>query len=710
MKNGLVIICLLGIMFHSPFVAAQDTLSRGERLDSSVVTAAYPVSKGNRYVVSTQMSGRIVSAVGENDVLKAVAFRPGISQGVEGTQAFFVRGSGIGGNRIELDGVPLYRSSHLLGLVSSFPSEMISQMSFTTGGFQPSSGNLTSSLTEISLKQDIAPRFGGSVSLSPYMEGVFLEAPIGSRFTARASFRISPALALANKIVSAYGEKGSSFAISDIGGKAYDAMASFVWTPLKGVNLNGFYFRTEDAFSYAYGKDAQDYSSQEEAFKLGASWDAGRWGNLSGMWYRSSSNAVHQERFIWGSVEGQERVALSMGGGSAETGVKLQYTLSLLNYFTLDVGWDYSSRKMEYESRQEVTGRSVDTGSEANTQYSLSAPFVQIGFKKEHWIDARASARYSHYKLGGQAYAQPLVYKDIDIHAISDFYVWGSRGIEVSFDKASQYYHTLEGLPSGWGQDLMVACDETFPAERMKQLYVGVFGTEQFDKTKSLSYYAGYYWRELDGLIGFKHASHVFGMRDNIDSEDIVPGSGWSRGVELSATFDSPRVSVEASYTYSNTHRHYPELNFGRPFRFRFDRPHMLKATGSYLFATHPAKKSGTMEHRANLSVDLSSGSLMTISQGYVETPYPGMPVLSEDRTGYQDFGQLNNFRLPLYFRVDAGYVFTWKWTRSELLLNASIFNILNRHNIYQYFYEDGKWRSLSILPIMPSLRVQFSF
>ena len=217
MKNSLVIICLLGIMFHSPFVAAQDTLSRGERLDSSVVTAAYPVSKGNRYVVSTQMSGRIVSAVGENDVLKAVAFRPGISQGVEGTQAFFVRGSGIGGNRIELDGVPLYRSSHLLGLVSSFPSEMISQMSFTTGGFQPSSGNLTSSLTEISLKQDIAPRFGGSVSLSPYMEGVFLEAPIGSRFTARASFRISPALALANKIVSAYGEKGSSFAISDIG-------------------------------------------------------------------------------------------------------------------------------------------------------------------------------------------------------------------------------------------------------------------------------------------------------------------------------------------------------------------------------------------------------------------------------------------------------------------------------------------------------------
>ena len=710
MKSSVALAFFFFISVCSLPVGAQDTLSRGVRLDSSVVVATYPASKGNRYIVSSQMSGRIVSVVGENDVLKAVAFRPGISQGVEGTQAFFVRGSGIGGNRIELDGVPLYRSSHLLGLVSSFPSEMISQMSFTTGGFQPSSGNLTSSLTEISLKQDIVPRFGGSVSLSPYMEGVFLEAPIGSRFTARASFRISPALALANKIVSAYGEKGSSFAISDIGGKAYDAMASFVWRPLKGVNLNGFYFRTEDAFSYVYGKDAQDYSSQEEAFKLGASWDAGRWGSLSGMWYRSFSNAQHQERFLYESSAGQQKVSLSMGGGTAETGVRLQYALTLFKSLTVDVGWDYSDRQMSYESRQEAVSRQIDTGRGVDTRYSLSAPFVQLAFKKERWVDARVSSRFSRYKLSGLSSVQPQVYNDVDYHAISDFFLLGSRGIEVSFDRVSQYFHLLEGLPSGWGQDIAVSCNEMFPAERMKQAYVGLFGTEQFGKTGKLSYYAGYYWRSHEGLVGFKHASYVFGMRDGADRQDMVTGIGWSRGMEMSAAWESRRVNAELSYTYSQTMRHYPEMNMGKPFRFRFDRPHMLKATGSYLIAFKATRGGRTLEHRANLAADLSSGSLMTASQGYVETPYPGMPILSEDRTGYQDFGQLNNFRLPIYFRVDAGYVFTCKWTRFELLLNASVFNLLNRHNVYQYFYEDGKWKSLSILPIMPSLRVQFSF
>jgi len=701
---------ILLMLFYSIPLEAQDILGRGEQLDSSVVVSTYPYSKGNSHVVSAQMSERVISALGENDILKVLSFRPGISQGVEGTQAFFVRGSGIGGNRIELEGVPLYRSSHLLGLVSSFPSEMISQMSFTTGGFQPYSGNLTSSLTEISLKQEIAPHFGGSVSLSPYMEGAFMEVPIGSRFTARASFRISPALALANKIVSAFGETGKSFAISDIGGKAYDAMASFAWAPFKGMNLSGFYFRTEDVFGYLYGKDAQDFSSSEEAFKLGASWDTGRWGRLSGMWYRSFSNALHQERFIWGSVDGQEKVALSMGGGSAETGVRLQYALSLLNYFTFDIGWDYTARQMGYDSRQEVAARQIDTGAGADTRYALSAPFVQLAFKKERWVDARLSARFSRYSLGRESSTQALVFNDVDFHAISDFYLLGPRGVEVSFDRVSQYFHLLEGLPSGWGQDMTVACDESFPAERMLQAYVGVFGTERFDKSSQLSYYAGYYWRNQEGLIGFKHASYVFGMRDGVDRQDIVSGNGWSRGVELSATWESRRLNAEVSYTYSQTMRYYPDLNMGKPFRFRFDRPHMLKATGSYLFASRPAKKGGRVEHRASLSADLSSGSLMTVSQGIVETPYPGMPVLAPERTQYQDLSDLNNFRLPTYFRVDAGYLFTYRWNRYELLLNASIFNLLNRHNVYQYFYEDGKWKSLSILPIMPSLRVQFSF
>ena len=707
--KAIVGLSLMSLLLYSSPVRAQDSLGRMERLDSSMITAYHQHARGNSYVVSTQMTSRIVSTFGENDVLKAIALRPGVSQGIEGSQAFFVRGAGIGGNRIELDGVPLYRSSHLLGLTSSFPSEMISQMCFTTGGFHPASGNLSSSLTEVFLKEDIASRFRGSVSLSPFMEGAYLEAPLGSRFTARASFRISPAFALAGRLVNGLGQSANSLAIDDIGGKAYDALASFVWKPWNAITLNGYYYRTEDAFNYLYGKDDQDFSSNEEAFKIGASWNAGRWGSLSGLWYRSINHVLHQERFLWGSAKGQDTVGLSMESGTAETGVRLQYTLALFKLFSLDLGWDYSARQMDYKTHQGFAVQQVDTGVSDKSSYSISAPFAQLSLHNNRWIDARVSARFSRYALLTAERAAPAIAHDVDIHAISDFFVLGSRGIEISYDRSAQFFHVLEGLPSGWGQDLMLAGNTQFPAEHMRQVYLGVFGKEQFDKNRSLSYYAGYYWRDLSGLIGFKHASHVFGMRDEIDENDIVSGTGWSRGLEMSLSLNTPLVEAEISYTHSDTWRHYPDLNYGKPFRFRFDRPHMLKSAGSYLFFSRPAKR-GSMEHRVNLVIDFSSGSLMTVSQGLVYDMFPGMPVMSEDRTAYLDLSQLNNFRLPLYFRVDAGYIYTRKWFKSELLLNASIFNVLNRHNVYQYFYEDGKWRSLSILPIMPSLRVQYSF
>ena len=63
-----------------------------------------------------------------------------------------------------------------------------------------------------------------------------------------------------------------------------------------------------------------------------------------------------------------------------------------------------------------------------------------------------------------------------------------------------------------------------------------------------------------------------------------------------------------------------------------------------------------------------------------------------------------------MYFRVDAGYSFTWVKEGSEYELFLSVMNLLNRKNVYQYFFEDGKWKQLSILPVMPTLRFTWRF
>ena len=60
---------------------------------------------------------------------------------MEGTLGIFVRGGDTSGNGLYFDGVPLYVTSHLLGLFSVIPPEMADKADFYKGGLPATSGS-----------------------------------------------------------------------------------------------------------------------------------------------------------------------------------------------------------------------------------------------------------------------------------------------------------------------------------------------------------------------------------------------------------------------------------------------------------------------------------------------------------------------------------------------------------------------------------------
>ena len=64
------------------------------------------------------------------DVIKTLQMMPGVSSGTELLSGFYVHGGNGSDNLFLLDGVPIYQSSHLLGLFSAFNSDVISSMDF----------------------------------------------------------------------------------------------------------------------------------------------------------------------------------------------------------------------------------------------------------------------------------------------------------------------------------------------------------------------------------------------------------------------------------------------------------------------------------------------------------------------------------------------------------------------------------------------------
>ena len=116
------------------------------QLDGVTVYSAYSsTNKGSSYKYSALQAGSSISVIGEPDILRHISSLPGVSQGIESSLGLFVRGGNNGSNGLYFNDVPMYVSSHLMGMFSVFPADMVNEATFYMGGLPALKGNQSSS-------------------------------------------------------------------------------------------------------------------------------------------------------------------------------------------------------------------------------------------------------------------------------------------------------------------------------------------------------------------------------------------------------------------------------------------------------------------------------------------------------------------------------------------------------------------------------------
>ncbi|MBQ8461745.1 MAG: hypothetical protein IJ543_04925 [Bacteroidales bacterium] len=681
---------------------AGDSVARSERIDSSLIVSYRKSFSGNRIFATPRITSKVISPMGENDVLKIAAGKTGVLQGIGGTNGFFVRGSGVGNNHISLGGIPVYRTSHLMGLVSIFPSSMINAVSFEKGGFSGTYGNYISSVTDISLKNSVLSSLEGSVSVSPYISGVYIGLPINKNITARLSARgsFAPSLvgALKNNDNIARG-----FDLQDVSGNASDLMFSTVWRPGESVDLSIFGGMATDRFDYVFDNENHSYYSKECFTGVNFNWTVPV-GLITGkIYYTMDKTSNVESKIVSYTSSTRDYDFMNMGSKNAEQGWKVQYESKTYGLLTFKSGFDYASRKMTYTTGKnkvitDFTGTS--SGRNDDTKYSIFSVYGEISLTDGKWINTSFSTRYNDYKYG--KYKKSFV----DFHFCGNLFVLPETGLEISYDRNSQFFHVLEGVPTGWNQDMMFASDSMFPNEYSTQVYAGIFGCRKVNSA-TIKLSLGAYNKKMKNLVSFIKASHVFGVVDIEGEQDLDVGEGVSKGLEVSLGVVGKRYSFDLTYTLSSTKRVFPNINEGNEFRFRFDRPHSLNIAGDYKTVEIKSASSKHTQH-ANVNIVFESGTLMTYPYGKHTATLP--QIEGPSWMVIDEYAGVNNFRLPNTFRIDVGYCFSWDKGRFGYDFTVSLFNLTNRHNPYQYFNMDGKWKQMSIMGIMPSISFMWRF
>lgn len=671
-----------------PLVSSAQESSRNDTLKAAVVTDSRIRGSMNIASVNPQDLPVAAAATGEADIVKYVQTLPGVATGTGGGNAFYVRGGNLGNNLQTIDGVPVYASSHLLGLASSYPLDVVSAADFQLGGFSSEEGNLTASHIRMTSKDGNFENLHAKAYVSNFLLGGHISAPlVRDRLSVNASLRISPVqfeYAALSKLV----DERFSFNLDKAA--VYDAYAKLCYRIDDTQKLSLSLFHTLDSYKYLLNDKSQD-SMQWSEFIAILGYERNLWNNT-----RLKASASFN---LFGNSQGMIKTI-----GRTDNNLLIRSTVGetiLQATATSKLGrlWEFN-----YGLKGRFAQFNPGSARQLNSDGLL---FKDSSPMKDHIMNSVLATAHGQLSFGdiqrrGVRLAARLNYHNIDgfapeFSALGRFEIVKGFGIEASCDFLRQYYHTLEGIPLGWSLDMLIPSTDSFRPETSRQFSAGLFMT-----FGNYSFNAGAYTKDMSNLLWFSDASCLFDSAIAGWESHIEAGSGTSKGIELQFRKEGKILKGQISYTLSKTDRFFPNLNQAFPFPAKFNRKHIFNANVS-----------GTV--LSDEKRELCIGAFFTYQSGHWETVPSGSWSDDNFVTGKVDidfYSTLNNYQMPPYVRVDLAANLKLRGRRHPQELSVGVYNLLNRHNASWLSYDPttGKWRQVSLLPIMPSLKYSIEF
>lgn len=689
-------------------LAANQTIylkAKSAQLDSVTVYSAFSqTNKGNAYRYTPIQAASSISIIGEPDVLRHISSLPSVSQGIEGTLGLFVRGGNNGSNGIYFNDVPMYVLSHLMGLFSVFPGDMVKETTFYTGGLPSVKGNLSSSLLDISLKQQYGAKFNGKFTLSPYMSGIYSSIPLAKN---KASLQVSGRTAFLPYLLNLFTSEEDKMDI-----QIHDITAALDYRISDKHFLDAMFYTTNDYFDYQHDNSLSAQNWRSSIGKLG--WKALASEKLTFyLWSYYNTTYSAQKDIKYADNSDKRKSQLGVSSGLDEFAVNSKFSYFMGDQIYLNAGVTYQHQTFR-PANQKFVVSSTDLNNKEIKRSNLLSAYAEVNYQLYDLATFKLGYRHTLQKGDSSSNA------NFDVHFLSHLYLNDNFGVEVTFDRLNQYYHILEGLPTGWSMNIMVPSSAKHPSEQTHQFYSGVFWKKN-TKNMALNVSLGGYYRKMKNLVTYISSTNAFGLNNNSWEEDIDLGKGKSYGLELSSSVQASNFGATLAYTLSKSDRTFEKVNNGKTFPFKFDRRHIVNLQSKFTLSKHTTSKGISAEHILNTVFSYSTGNRTTLPiasyQGeappYWDQRYVGQQFPNEFYDNIYDrqlMSAKNGIKMKDYLRIDAAYTYKRKGKKRTNEFSFSIFNILNRRNAYTYFYENNEWNQLSIMPIMPTIRWTYSW
>ncbi len=634
----------------------------------------------------------------EADPLRAVDMLPGVVTISDFSSAFNVRGGSADQNLILLDGIPIFNPTHLGGFFSVFNGDMVERAELRSGGFPARFGGRVSSVLDVKTDPgDGSFRMDGGVSLLATRVALGGGLPQGAadgigfrdvrwRVSGRRSYfdqLLRPVLDFPYHLMDFQGI-------------------------LEGWTAGG----SRVSVSAYTGRDVLDLTSLDPAsFPLRIDWD---WGNdlLGVRWTRPLQDGGWWElrsgfsRFTSGLAfpdfdDTEIRSAIQQG--SLEGDLEIRPASSL----TLGIGG--GARRFGYDNLLATGGTQFLAGAGKGTEVFS---YLQGEWRPgPRWI-VEAGARLDRWT---PSEGDDLLVASPRLSAKRFFS--GSRwAVKGAMGRYTQFLHSIRDEELPVGLDVWVLAGHQVPHVVSDQVQVGFEGYPAEGWFLSVEGYA----RGFDGVI-----TNNFGDDPNDPSDDYLPGTGSSYGLDLLLRHTGRETSGWLAVSLLRARRSFPDFLSG------LDPAPMI---------TYPPVFDRRLDvdlvFRRDLGRDMELGFRWNFGTGlpytrplgayfYLAPRVTAGAGLDWDPGGDEPggvgsgaygvlLGDRNGARYPTRHRLDVSLRWELERPWGRMTPYASVLNVYDRRNVLFYFYQydrDPPVRTgISMFPFLPTVGLEVSF
>ena len=645
--------------------------------------------------INLKMLQKLPAALGEVDLLRGLQSLPGVTSVGEASNGVNIRGGTTDQNLILLDDTPIFNPTHMFGLFSIFPPEVLSTVDIYKGNVPARFGGRAAAVLDVAMRNPNLDRFQVSGGLNVVSSRLSVDVPI---VKGKAGLLIAGRGAFTDFLLPIVSKR-----LTDIRAKFGDGVVKGFWRINDRNTLTAMGYLSLDLFQTPLLANLPNVTGSSTRFSHQIL-------NAMARWFHTISDKTSlQTSAIWARYAPE----IQSKEVDSDNVVRLQQSL-LQRQLKSNINVQLPNQKLEaglsathyrIEPGALVPGSSlrvnpVTTPIENALELALYGDYeVSLGPA----LAISAGLRYSQFlSLGPSVVRRYRPGEPRDLIAAVDSTRYGAGQV-------SQTYGGIEprfGLRYALGQNasvkigynlmrqyLQVVTNTTTPLPTSRWKTADANIRPQISQLFTAGYFLSFkqniyeltvegYWRHTQNVMDYRPGAD-FLLQANPETQ-LLQGQSRAYGAEVMLTKKKGELTGWLNYTYARSLNQVYEgpsveqnINGGQFYRANYDRPHTLNASITIDVDKHN-----------------SFGFTFAYSTGRPYTAPTGFVTLNDVQYPY--YGERNEARLPDYHRLDFAwniYNPSMRDRRWQGRWAFTVYNVYGRSNPYSIFFrtENGK-------------------